>query len=64
MGSNDGLKAEKELQEVRFRLEEICIFLEEDLHNVTIQEEAVKLEFAVIIGEGYIAKGGHVCSCL
>jgi len=42
---------------VIFRLEEIHIFLEEDLHNVTIQEEAVKLEFAVIIGEDYIAKG-------
>jgi len=52
------------LQEAIFRLEEIHIFLEEDLHNVTIQEEAAKLEFAVIIGEDYIAKGVCVCSCL
>jgi hypothetical protein len=36
------------------------IFLEEDLHNVTLQEEATKLEMVVRIREDYIARGARV----
>lgn len=34
----------------RQRLEEFRTFLEEDLHNVSLQEEAAKLEMAPCLG--------------
>lgn len=44
----------KELSKARQQLEEVNIFLEEDLHNVTLQEEATKLEMVVHRGKDYI----------
>jgi len=51
-------KWRKELWATRLRLEEINIFLEEDLYNVILQEDTAKLETFVGKGEDYIARGG------
>ena len=50
-------KRRKELQDAWIRLEEVRIFLDEDLHNVGVQEDATKLDMVVHKGEEYIAKG-------
>lgn len=50
----------KDLRDAHCRLEEVCIFLEEDLHNVTLQEEVAKLEMIVRKGEDYIARGAQI----
>jgi hypothetical protein len=57
-------KWRKHFQEARGRLEEVHIFLEEDIHNVTLQEKAMKVEMDVCRGEDYIVRGAQVCSCL
>lgn len=54
----------KELWEARLRIEEVRFFLEENLHNVTLQEETVKLEMVVHRGEDYIARGVQIHSHL
>jgi len=41
-------------------IEEICTFIEEELHNVTGQEEDAKLEMVVHKGEDYITRGAQI----
>jgi hypothetical protein len=43
-------------------LEEVHTFLEEDLHNIVLQEDATWLELVVHREEEYIARGAWVCS--
>jgi len=50
------------LQEASQKLEKVCIFIEEDLHNCVFQEAAPRLELAVHKEEEYIAKGARICS--
>jgi len=57
-------KRRKELWVARQKLEEVCIFLEEDIQNVALQEEAAKLEMVVRKGEDYIARGARIRSRL
>jgi hypothetical protein len=44
-------------------LEDVHIFLEEDLHNFELHEHAVCLGL-VVHGEGYITRGAKVCPTL
>jgi hypothetical protein len=55
-------KWRKELWATQLMIDEICIFVEEDLHNVTLQEEVVKLDMVVPKGENYISSGAQVFS--
>lgn len=48
----------------RQRMDEVHIFLEEDIHNVTLQEEATKLEMTMRRGEDNIANDTKVYSHL
>lgn len=57
-------KRRKEMRVARLRLKEVRIFLEEDLHNVVLQEDAAKLDLVVRKGEDYIARGARVRSRL
>lgn len=50
----------RELKEARSRLEEVRIFLEENSYNVSLQEEAAKLEMAIRKAEDYIARGAKI----
>lgn len=50
-------KHKMELWVAQLRLEEIHIFLDKDLHNVTLQEEVANLEIVVRRGENYIMLG-------
>jgi hypothetical protein len=43
-------KRQKELQDARLRLEEACIFHDEDIHNVVLEEDAIKLEIVICKG--------------
>lgn len=53
-------KHKQELRKDRKHLEETRIFLEEDLHNSTLQEEATCLELVVRMEEDYIAREAKV----
>jgi hypothetical protein len=46
----------------RQKLEQVHIFLEEDIHNVALQEEVAKLEMVVTKGEHYIVWGARIWS--
>jgi len=48
-------KHRRELREARQKLEEVCILLEEDLHNITLQEDATQFEMVVRNEENYIS---------
>lgn len=53
-------KRRRELREARRKLEEVHIFLEEDLHNTVLQEDAARLELVVRREEESIARGARV----
>ena len=57
-----GCRWRKKLWVDRKRLEEVCIFIKEDIHNVTLQKKAMELKMAARRGEEYIASGARVCS--
>lgn len=42
------------------RLEEVHIFLEEDLHNLTLQDKVAKLKMDVHLSEDYIARHAQI----
>jgi hypothetical protein len=50
----------KELWVAWFRTKEVLIFIEENLHNVTLQEEAMKLDMEVHKCEDYISKSTRI----
>jgi len=50
----------KEMRDARNKLEEVCTFLEEDLFNVSLQEEVAKLEMSLRKVEDYIARGARI----
>jgi len=45
-------------------LEEVRVFLEVEICNVSLQEEAAKLVLTVRLGEDYISQGATIPSCL
>jgi hypothetical protein len=47
------------LPDAQLRLEEVRILLEEDLHNVVLQEDVARLEMVVHQEDDYIAKGAQ-----
>jgi hypothetical protein len=49
------------MKETRQQLKEAFIFLEEDLHNVVLQEETTCLK-EVIGKEEYVARGARFCA--
>jgi hypothetical protein len=57
-------KRHREMQEARLHLEEVCIFLPKDIHNVVLQEDVAKLEMVVHKGKEYIAREARVYSRL
>jgi len=57
-------KCRTTLREARQQLEEVQTLLEEDLHNITLQEDTSRLEMVVRKEEEYIARGARVCARL
>ena len=54
----------RELWDTRQNMKDVRIFLEEDIHNITLQEDTAKLELTIRRGEEYIARGARVFSQL